>query len=100
MRWARYAIKMARYNKWRSRVEKICIHSIRNGVLGPPRTWPRENLLHVLEKGLDVIVLPSGKELDELDSRRVQRISLNREGYIRVDGDEAPSDYLGDLPVM
>ena len=100
MRWARYAVEQVRYDKRMTVVEKVCIHSMVNGVLGPPRIWSRANLHHVLERGYDVMVIPSGKDLRELDSRRVRRLSLNREGCIRVDGEEVPVDHLGDLPVI
>ena len=100
MRWAQYAVKKARYNKRGSRIEKVSIHTIHNGILGPRVIWPRESLLHVLEKGSDVIVVPPGKNIDDLDRRKVRHLSLNREGYIRVDSGEVTADYLGDLPVM
>jgi len=98
LRWARYAVGTARYDKSGNRLERVQVRTVHNGTLGPPRVWSRENLVHTLESGYDVIVLPAGKNLDGLDNRRIRLLSLNREGYLRVDGGETSCDHLGDLP--
>jgi len=98
MRWARYAVEKVRYDESGTRIIKVLVHPIRIGVKEAVRVWPRERLASALEMGYDVIVVPHGKPLAELDSRRVPHLSLNGSGFIRIDGGESPADCLGDLP--
>ena len=96
MRWARYAVDGARFDERNDRIERVSVRRVTCDALGPPRVWSRENLLHVLERGFDVIAIPPGRELGGLDGRSVRRLSLNRHGCIRADGEDVPGDHLGD----
>ena len=98
MQWARYAVEKVRYDEGGTRIVKARVHPIKSGVMGAARVWPRERLARALEMGYDVIIVPHGKLLVEMDRRRVPHLSLNGSGFVRIDGEESPEAYLGDLP--
>ena len=93
-------VEKVRYDNQGTRVERVVIRPVSNGVPGHARVWPRSNLVNVLHRGLIVVVVPAGRDLRDVSRREVTQLSLTRESFIRVDDADEPEDFLGSLPAM
>ena len=100
MRWARYIVEKVRYDDQGVKVERVVIRSFSKGELGRAIVWPRSSLVEVLNMGITVIAIPTGRDPNRLPQRDVKHLSLNESKCIRTDEADTPRDFLGDLPTL
>lgn len=97
-RMASYAISAVRYEEGRPQVQRVVLHEIDRGVLGPPLEIGRDQLVGALESGRTVVTISKGLGRQYETRGRVRLIGSGGRGYVRCDDSPLPCDDLGDLP--
>ena len=95
---ASYGISKARYEGDGNRLLMVEIHKIERGVLSPKRVWPRRNVMDILKRGTSVTTIRADGNGGYRVLEKVLLVGKDGRPFLRVDGDSALADHLGNIP--
>jgi hypothetical protein len=89
-----YAISAVRYSADRARIERVRIHAVTPGSVGPPLEISRESFLMGVELGRGFVVLARDRNGRYVQDGVVALVQVGGVPFLRCDADPWPADHL------